>query len=187
MSETDDALIVALRGKAASSRPTDRGTPKDHRPPASSEAVARAEADLGFRLDPFLRRVYADVSDGGIGPGYGAGPALGRTNPDLSSTSTFCSNGWPEKLLPAWDWGDAIWSCVDGGDPGGHIVTHDDAVGSTLTNFTTRSWLQAWVDGVDLWDELYEDKEATIVNPFTRKPVATKVRGTARGRPWPIR
>jgi hypothetical protein len=148
--------------------------------------IARAETDLGFRLDPFLRRVYAEVSDGGIGPGYGLLPLSGERT--LTSVyADFRSHGWSEKLLPAWDWGDAIWSCVDGGDPEGHIVTHDDAGGSMLTNFTTRSWLQAWVDGVDLWKELYEDKEATIINPFTRKPVATKVRGTAKGRPWPIR
>jgi hypothetical protein len=59
------------------------------------------------------------------------------------------------------------------------------AGGPALTHFTTRSWLQAWVNGVDLWNELYDDKEGTIINPFTRKPVATRMRGTAKGRPWP--
>jgi hypothetical protein len=103
-----------------------------------SEGIARAEADLGLRLNPFLRRVYAEVSDGGIGPGYGLLPLSGERTL-VSVHADFRSHGWPEKLLPAWDWGDAIWSCVDGGDPEGHIVTHDDAGASTLTNFTTRS------------------------------------------------
>jgi hypothetical protein len=87
---------------------------------------------------------------------------------------------WPEKLIPVWDWGGAAWSCVD---VDGQIVTHDES-GPTLTAFTTRTWLSAWVGGVDLWKEIYDDRDATIVNPFTRKPIATKVRGTAKGRPW---
>jgi hypothetical protein len=37
------------------------------------------------------------------------------------------------------------------------------------------------VDGVDLWHEIYEDQEATIINPFTKKVVATKIRGRAKG------
>jgi hypothetical protein len=78
-------------------------------------------------------------------------------------------------------WGDAIWSCVDGDSPEGTIVTHDDASGPTRTAFKIRSWLQSWVAGVDMWREIYEDHEATIINPFTKKPIVTKVRGRAKG------
>jgi hypothetical protein len=85
--------------------------------------------------------------------------------------------------LPVWDWGGAVWSCVD---PEGRIITHDDVGGRTLTCFKTRTWLRAWVDDVDLWKEIYEDRDSTIVNPFTRQPVATKVRGTAKGWPSPV-
>src|SRR5260370_17606364 len=101
MSERDNALRVALQEKALSSRPPSGGTRQDHRAPASAEKIAGAEADLGFRLDPFLRRVYTEVSDGGIGPGYGLLPLSGERN--LSSVyADFRSHGWPQRLLPAW-------------------------------------------------------------------------------------
>ena len=176
---TDDELLVALRERAESSRRTDTSTPYEHRPPASEETVMKAEAVLGFRLEPFLRRVYREVCDGGVGPGFGSMPLMGNESV-LSMYESFRLGPWPEKLLPVWDWGCAAWSCVD---VEGRIITNDEG-GPTLTRFTTRTWLEAWVGGVDLWKEIYEDKDATIINPFTKKPIATKVRGTAKGRPW---
>jgi hypothetical protein len=171
--KTDDTLIEALRLRAAEG---------EHQAPASPTALKDAEEALGFTIEPFLRRVYIEVSDGAVGPGHGALPLVGRES--LASTyAAFRTGGWPRGLLPVWDWGDAVWSCVDGN---GHIVTMDDVGLPTLTDFTTRTWLRAWVDGVDVWEQIFDDKEATIINPFTRKPVVTKVRGTAKGRPWPV-
>jgi len=175
----DDDLIDALRERFESSKRTDTPTPNERRPPASEESAVTAEAALGFRLDPFLRRVYREVCDGGVGPGYGSLPLLGDESV-VSMYENFRSGAWPENLMPVWDWGSACWSCVD---LEGRIVTHDEA-GPTLTNFTTRTWLDSWVGGIDLWKEIYEDKDSTIINPFTRKPVSVKVRGTAKGRPW---
>src|SRR5260370_12941 len=43
-------------------------------PPASPQAIAAAEAMLGFRLPALLRRIYEDVADGGLGPAYGIFP-----------------------------------------------------------------------------------------------------------------
>ena len=77
--------------------------------------------------------------------------------------------------------GDAIWSCVDARD---RVVT-SEASTLTLTDFTVTTWLEAWLDGVDLWSQLFADREATILDPFTRTPVVTRVRGVALGRPWP--
>jgi hypothetical protein len=179
MLSTDDELVAALHGRAESAKPTDTPTPRERRPPASEETVMKAEVVLGFRLDPLLRRIYREVCDGGIGPGYGSLPLMGNESV-LSMYENFRSGSWPEKLMPVWDWGGACWSCVD---LEGRIVTNDEH-GPTLTDFTTRTWLKAWVGGVDLWKEIYEDKDATIINPFTKKPIATKVRGTAKGRPW---
>ena len=169
---SDDGLIGLLRSRVD----------QKLRPPVSLEALRLAEEDLGLSLDPFLRRVYLEVSDGGFGPGYGARSLVGAESV-VSTYAEFREGGWPAPLLPVWDWGDAIWSCVD---PHGHVVTRDDVGPPTQTDFTTRTWLRAWLDGVNLWDEIYDDKEATILNPFTRKPIVTKVRGTARGRPWPL-
>jgi hypothetical protein len=179
--ETDSVLLESLRAKSASERARVGGAPL--RLPASEGEVRGAESRIGFRLPPLLRRVYAEVSDGGLGPGYGLLSLKGEDSL-LSKYAEFRTQGWPETLLPCWDWGDAIWSCVDTSDPENRIVTHDDVAGPTLTDFTLRSWLRAWADGVDLWKELYDDKDATIVNPFTRRPAPTKVRGVAKGRPW---
>lgn len=169
--QDDDALMALLRTRRGDDLP----------PPVPLAAMKQAEQDMGVSLDPFLRRVYLEVGDGGFGPGYGARPLRGVESV-ASTYAGFRAGGWPARLLPVWDWGDAIWSCVD---PAGHVVTHDDVGPPTQTEFTTRTWLRAWLDGVNLWEQIY-DKEATILNPFTRKPTLTKVRGTARGRPWPL-
>jgi hypothetical protein len=165
----DDGLIGLLRARVG----------ENLRPSVSLAALKQAEERLGMSLDPFLGRVYLEVSDGGFGPGYGARPLVGVESV-VSTYADFRAGGWPAQLLPVWDWGDAIWSCID---PHGHVVTKDD-VGPP--DFTTRTWLRAWLDGVNLWEEIYEDKDASILNPFTRKPIVTKVRGAARGRPWPL-
>lgn len=167
----DDELIAALRVKAAN---------VESRAPASIAALERTEAALGFSIDPFLRRVYLEVGDGAVGPGYGTLPLEGEES--LASTYTnVCADDWPKELLPVWNWGDAIWSCVD---TAGRLVTIDDVGEPMLTDFTTRTWLRAWVDGVHLWNELFDDKEVTILDPFTRKPVTTKARNVVKGRPW---
>ena len=197
---TDDsllALLVEARRKAGV-----LGTG-----PATMAAVSAAEAELGFSLHPLLIRVYTEVADGGIGPGYGLLPLGARAASGLrppaaaarAGASSLCGTyrtlrtgghenewprRWPEQLLPLWDWGGAIWTCLDVVSPAGDIVTHDDVAGATLTVFHLRTWLAAWVSGVDLWKEIYDDKVATILNPFTRKPVETKVRGAAKGTPW---
>ncbi len=91
---------------------------------------------------------------------------------------------WPEGVLPLWDWGDAMWSCIDAMDDAGRIITCDSAAGATVTEFTVQTWLEAWLDEVDLWAELYEPgPEATIINPFTREPTTIRACGRPIGVP----
>jgi len=189
---TDETLLARLRTRAMDPLTrTDARASTDSLlyPPAPPEAIASVEACLGFALHPFLKRIYLEVANGGFGPGYGLlslADSGGESDRDsLSSVYLeFHDDDWPEKLLPLWDWGGAAWSCLDGNSSEGTIVTHDDVDGATKTSFNLRSWLQAWVDGVDLWKEIYEDKDAILMNPFTRKPVSTKVRGVAKGVPF---
>src|SRR5258708_13239995 len=42
--------------------------------PVTGEDLAQAEAQLGFGLPSFLRRLYLEVGNGGFGPGYGLFP-----------------------------------------------------------------------------------------------------------------
>jgi SMI1/KNR4 family protein SUKH-1 len=46
-------------------------------PPASLEQLQATEAALGFPLPPLLRALYAEVANGGFGPGAGISGALG--------------------------------------------------------------------------------------------------------------
>ena len=46
-------------------------------PPASEEQLRATEAALGFTLPPVLRALYAEVANGGFGPGAGIQGALG--------------------------------------------------------------------------------------------------------------
>jgi len=60
-------MLAALRTRIASGRPTDLGSDEPP-PPASLAALARAEQVIGFPFPPLLRRIYAEVANGGIGP-----------------------------------------------------------------------------------------------------------------------
>jgi hypothetical protein len=183
-STADDKLLADLRAKVLEARARDEAEVPLVQPPATPEMIAATEARLGRPLHPFLKRVYAEVANGGFGPGYGL-LRLGTPDgpPDEESLSSeFESGRWPENLLPLWNWGCAAWSCLDVTSPEGIIVTHDDVDGPTVTDFIIRSWLRAWVDGINLWKEIYEDKDAIVTNPFTHQPMVTKVRGRAKGR-----
>src|SRR5206468_981225 len=49
----------------------DQVPPIRPRPPVTPEALAAAEAKLGFPLPPLLRALYTQIGDGGYGPGRG--------------------------------------------------------------------------------------------------------------------
>jgi hypothetical protein len=72
--------------------------------PAAETAVARAEADLGVTLTVALRRVYAEVADGGFGPGPGLLPLTDVVAEyrDLRRPDARLPHGrsWPAGLLP---------------------------------------------------------------------------------------
>jgi hypothetical protein len=190
---TEDELLKALRAKIAS--PSARVDMKTIPTPplygvATERVLAKEESELGFELPSFLRRLYMEVGNGGFGPGAGLlgvegghGDASGRT---LSASYTaLCSEGWPEGVLPLWDWGDGAWSCLNPRSDDECIVTADEA-GLTSTIFTLPSWLEAWVGGVRIFDEIYEVEDGIIVNPFTKKPMHVTRRGRPKGtlRPW---
>ncbi|WP_394848524.1 SMI1/KNR4 family protein [Pendulispora brunnea] len=150
-------------------------------PPCSTEAVAMAEEQLGFPLPPFLRYVYQNVADGGFGPGGGlfsvqrghrshregcAGEGLVQVYEEVA-----VEPDWPRHLLPICDWGRATWSCLDCRSPEGQIVTSAGDAPLAVTGRDVRGWLLAWLDGVDLWAEMFE-------------PMTSTGQGRPRGAPW---
>jgi len=129
--------------------------------------LLEAERQLGFSLPPLIRRIYSEAGDGGFGPGYGFYGLLDGTDefPDESVVqlySSFCSPdpddpawSWPEKMLPLSDWGCAIRSCVDCSEPTLPVFRFDPNSGTSVVlspeGLSFENWLQAWLDGKDLW------------------------------------
>jgi hypothetical protein len=190
----DDALLEELRlqAKVAPRRPTGAyGKPKGF-PPADPGEIAATETDLRFRLPPLLRRIYAEVADGGLGPGYGLLPVRrGRKEPGQDESlvevrdKLAADPRWPPLLLPLCDWGCAIWSCLDCRSDDGPIVTVAAEEPFANAGHDLRSWLRAWLAGSDLWSEMFEPGATLVgVNPFTKKPVEMRGQGKPRGRPW---
>lgn len=187
---TEPELFEAIRARVA--EPTLRidmttvPTPPRYEP-ASAAALAEAEVSLSFQLPPSLRRLYAEVANGGFGPGAGLvgvrgghADVNGRTL--VSSYAAMRVDGWPERLLPLWDLGCGAWSCLEARATDGHLITIDET-GPTQTPFTLSSWLEAWLKGAEMLNETYELEDGILVNPFTQKPMAIKRRGRAKGVP----
>src|SRR5690349_1515923 len=77
------------------------------RPPVSEQALADAEARLGFPLPPLVRALYTQLADGGYGPGYGVieltghGYALVEGRLRMNEEEGW----WPERLVEFVNWG----------------------------------------------------------------------------------
>jgi hypothetical protein len=130
-------------------------------PPASAEALAAAETRLGFVLPPFLRRAYAEVADGGFGPGGGLlGVAAAVAAFERMRTGDELPRGrsWPDSLLPVVE-RDPGFYCVDGSTDAGRVVDWDP---EELAEFSgekafaksfseeapsVEAWLATWVGG----------------------------------------
>jgi SMI1 / KNR4 family (SUKH-1) len=96
--------------------------------PASEEQLADAERRLGFALPPLLRRLYAEVANGGFGPGPGILGVKGGQRNDHGKTvedlhaemlEAVQENRrwvWPAGLLPVVDQS-GVYVCVDATAP----------------------------------------------------------------------
>lgn len=157
---------------------------------ASARALESAASDLGVPLPHLVRRLYAEVENGGFGPGAGLlGVEGGYAELDGLTLGPFYKRmreqGWPENIIPLVDMGSGVWAGVDG------RATHDsllivDINGVTCTPFTLSSWLATWVSGADVGAATFEYLDGIIMNPFTRKPMATRSRGRAKGVPYKV-
>jgi len=130
-------------------------------PPADEALLARAESALGASLPPFLRRVYAEVADGGFGPGVGllgldaatAAHARMRTGAELPR-----GRAWPDGLVPVVE-RDSGFYCVDTTTAAGPVVDWDpeelgefSGEAAFARSFSeeaasVEAWLGTWVGG----------------------------------------
>lgn len=159
-------------------------------PPLDLALLERAEILLGRRLPQLLRETYLTVGNGGFGPGYGLLPLIDsqfeHVEPvvelyaALSTPSEDDPVAWPADLVPFCEWGCAIRTCVDCAN--GHVVTFDPnpredgesmSVALAETHASLAEWFSDWLDGVKLWDLMYEadtTRSYQMVNFKTMEP-----------------
>jgi hypothetical protein len=125
--------------------------------PADERHLAAIEGRLGVSLPPALRRVYAEVADGGFGPGEGLLPLseVAAQYEELRSAETLPRDrSWPDGLLPMVSM-DPGWDCVEA--PTGRVVAWDPedldervsdrvwAASFRVVHPTVEAWLSDWV------------------------------------------
>jgi hypothetical protein len=127
------------------------------RPPVGAADLARAEEKLGFRLPPLVYALYAQVGDGGYGPGYGV-IQLGRLVTRAGWKHEAAD--WPAKYVDLIAWGCLYYSGVDCVEPSSPVYffnpdrARDDAILGDYLLVESKSleeYLSAWLDGEDLW------------------------------------
>ena len=120
--------------------------------PAGEATIAAAEARMGVRLPPALRRVYAEVADGGFGPGEGLLPVslVVRQLDELRSPGMMPEGrAWPDGLLPLVSM-DPGWDCVDAST--GRVVAWDPE--DLDERVSDRTWAAAFREiqpSVEAW------------------------------------
>jgi SMI1/KNR4 family protein SUKH-1 len=93
--------------------------------PADAATLDRTERELGFPLPPTLRRIYAEVGNGGFGPGSGLLP-IERVVADYRElqASVPVGRSWPNRLLPL-VYHNPQYECVDAASESLRIVHWD--------------------------------------------------------------
>jgi len=93
--------------------------------PADAPTLGRAERELGFPLPPTLRRIYAEVGNGGFGPRSGLLP-VERVVADYREleASVPVGRSWPNRLLPL-VYHNPQYECVDATSESLRIVDWD--------------------------------------------------------------
>jgi hypothetical protein len=167
----DDAIIERLKLARGGWSSMDIWHPQTPNPPASSADLLRAETSLGCPLPSLLRRIYLEVGNGGIGPGYGLLPLFSHEGQDPCQDfslvdTTFCYYDAPPTFLVICHWGCSILSCLDYSQPGypvkrmgwsGDYEQHDDEDEEEYKQEapSLQQWLQDWLDGRTLFN-IYE-------------------------------
>ncbi|UGY05034.1 SMI1/KNR4 family protein [Bradyrhizobium quebecense] len=173
---SDDIIIAAIRQRLKAKQTDLNGGLRQRLTTITPVNIASDEKRLGFRLPPLLARLYAEIANGGFGPGYGLiGLTNGAPDEDIGDTAPAIyesfrrastdepSWNWPEGLLPICQWGCAIRSCVNCTDRNFRMQIFDPNVHEGLdwsdcffeesASFT--QWIEAWASGADLWGMMY--------------------------------
>jgi hypothetical protein len=145
------------------------------RPPVSDADLDLAEAQLGFRLHPLLRRLYSEVADGGFGPEYSLLPLAEAVSATMAKAAQGIQDPrdgqrryWPFEAVAILDWGCGMNAVVDCRSPEGTVLLVDpnpglpDRAGEWgLDSESLAAWLESWLSGVN-WYTPGEDGEFPI-------------------------
>jgi hypothetical protein len=152
---TEDEVFQAVALRVEQGRPTDLpgGFRED---PASGEALDDAERIIGYPLPALLRRLYAEVANGGFGPFGGVeGVDGGYTGNigmladyaewrDTGSTDGFPA--WTPGVVSFCDLGCSMWALLDCRTPGGKIMFLDQSTLHPL-DLSLAQWFASWLAG----------------------------------------
>jgi SMI1/KNR4 family protein SUKH-1 len=150
-----------------------------HKParPVTPQLLVASEEALGFELPLELKRLYAEIGNGGFGPGYGLLGLLNGATDESGETAVqkyaalrndSVEEGgipWPTGLLPICNWGCAIYSCINCSTPTYRMELfdpnpHEDHCTDWKDAFFTENcdfcqWIELWATGADLWERSY--------------------------------
>lgn len=145
-------------------------------PPATEEQLRATQQAWGFPLPLLLRLLYAQLANGGFGPGYGLLGAFGgydeagnfvemyqyhRRRAQLVDLTPFLSNSekgssfelpethWPRAFIYLCNWGDAQVSCLDCTTEHVFLVRLGEKPHQFILEFQAASlqtWLEQWVN-----------------------------------------
>lgn len=171
--DLEDSVIEQLKEMAQ----------RDGVSPVTQEELLQAEAQLGFELPSFVRRLYGEVANGGFG---GMFPLNGRRRSPWSAapldtivTAYLAMRSlsqedsernwsdeekkpalWPQHALMICDWGCNIYSCLDCASPDLPVLRMDSnrnfLVEWAIEAFSLRQWLEAWMNGQPRFDTDWE-------------------------------
>lgn len=175
-----DSMVANLGGRNFGFGP--RREPAEAPPPCREEALQAAEAALGFPLPAPLRRFYAEVADGGVGPGgglYSLDALLAKWREMTVEPVGPRGQKWPAKLLPIqgddWDLtsidresGRLVYFDAEEIDYGGWKKAFSDESDSL------EAWLDKWLGGPGLHEQAmrWAEKAFSPPRPYTTEELA---------------
>ena len=134
--------------------------------PVDRQTVIAAEDRLGFAFPSLLGRLWAEVANGGFGPGYGLFGLRGGHVDDASrlplpdlylnaiegpAWERFLGEPWPARLVPICDWGCHHQSAIDCSTLEAKVIDLIDGYQRQPKGVSFARWMEDWVNGVDLW------------------------------------
>ncbi len=179
----EDTLIERLKQQINTGRAPseDYNFVRQHaNPPVTMADLIEAEAKLEFSLPPLLKRIYAEIGNGGFGPGYGlfkltldrsvddeyddalvdtylarhpAGHEAWSLSPGEGGAEVQQPIEYPDQVLMICEWGCNIYSFLDCSSPEYRVLGKDHNYSLTehvLECPSFHQWLEAWLAGVPL-------------------------------------